>query len=290
MRITESRLLEITTRGVAGAKAQIGHAGEQLSSGMRVRKPSDDPTSWIDGMRAKARKEITEAQGLALSRAQDRLSDSELQVREVMDILSLTRERSIMFANQTHDAQSRQLGAEEIRVVRERVLGLLNSQATDGEYLFAGSQTSTTPFTTQGVYQGDSSTRQVETSDGSRALMSVAGDEFTAQFGTDVLGTMDGFLNALATNDLPGIQSSITQLDLAFDQVNGILRRIGTRGAGIIDANDARQDLALQLDSVYSNRMAADSVAAAVELTQANGALEGSRAAIQQIVAMIRVN
>ncbi len=289
MRITESRILEIAIRGVAGAKVQIGRAGEQLSSGMRVRKPSDDPTSWIDGMRAKARKEITDAQGLALARAQDRLTDTELRVREVMDILSLARERSIMFANQTHDAQSRQLGAEEIRVVRSRVLGILNSQATDGEYLFAGSIANTPPFTTQGAYQGDSNTRQVETSDGGLMLMGVAGDEFTAQFGTDVLGTMDAFLNALAANDLPAIQTSITDLELAFEQVNGILRRIGTRGAGIIDADEARQDLALQLDSVYSDRMATDSVDAAVQLAEANRALEGSRAAIQQIVAMIQV-
>lgn len=289
MRITESRLLEISTRGVDGAKERVGVASGQLSSGMRVRKPSDDPTAWLDGMRAKTRKELSVAHGQAAARAQDRLSATELQVQEMMDIFALARERSVMFANETLDASARQLGAAEIGVMRERAFGILNATGSAGEYLFGGSQSGTPPFSAAGVYQGDATARQIETVDGGTIPMSIPGNEFTAQFGVDILGTLDGFITALSNNDVAAIRQSMTELVSAFDQVNGIMRRVGARGASMIEADDARLDFELQLDSTYSNRTATDPVKAAVDLNEASNALEGSRAATQQIVSMIRV-
>jgi len=290
MRITESRLLEITTRGVDAAKQKVGRASAELSSGMRVRRPSDDPSAWLEGMRAKARKEVSVAHGKASAAAQDRLSESELRVQEMIDIFSQARERSVMFANESYDAAARQLGAEEMLVIRDRALNALNAQGTSGEYLFAGSQSSTPPFSPQGAYQGDSSTRQVGTGAGATVAMSIPGNEFTSQFGVDVLATLDNFISALSNNDPAAIRLSMGELEAAFDQVNGIMRRIGARGASMMAADDARLDLELQLDGIYSSRTATDAVKSAVDLNEANNALEGSRAASQQIVSMTRVS
>lgn len=289
MRITEARLLEISTRGVDRAKAQVGRAGEDLSSGIRVNRPSDDPTAWIDAMRARARKELSVAHGQAIDRAEDRLSETELRLREMMDILTMARERAVMLSNETHDAAARQLGAEEIIVVRERLVSLLNARGTDGEYLFAGSQSDQAPFDATGAYQGDTSTRAIGTPDGGQIPMSIPGVEFTSAYGVDVVGTLDDLLTALQTNDVSAINQSIDVVNAAFEQVGGALRRVGARGAALGDAQTAREDLDLQLDTIYADRVATDPIAAAMELTEANNVLEASRVAIQQIVEMTRV-
>lgn len=289
MRITEARLIEISTRGVERAKAQAGRAGEDLSSGIRVNRPSDDPTAWIDAMRARARKELSVAHGQAIDRAEDRLSETELRVREMMDILNMSRERAVMLANETHDAAARQLGAEEIRVVRDRMLSLLNARGTDGEYLFAGSRSDQPPFLQNGTYQGDTSTRSIGTPDGGQIPMSIPGTEFTSAFGLDVLGTLDDLLTGLQANDVASINASIDDVKAAFEQVSGVLRRVGARGAALGDAQEAREDLDLQLDTIYSDRVATDPVAAAMELSEASNVLEASRVAIQQIVDMTRI-
>lgn len=289
MRITEARLLQISTRGVDRAKTRVGQASGDLSSGVRVNRPSDDPTAWIDAMRARTRKEVSSAHGQAIARAQDRLSESEQRLQEMMDIMAMAHERSVMLANETHDANARQLGAEELRVVRDRMLSLLNARGTDGEYLFAGSRSDQAPFSAQGVYQGDTNTRVVGMPDGGTIPMSIAGNELTSQFGVDMLGAMDNLMTALSANDVQAIRGSMTEVKTGFEQLSGIMRRLGARGAALEDADTAREDLELQLDTIYSDRVATDPVAAAMDLKQAQSVLEASRIAIQQIVDMTRV-
>lgn len=290
MRITESRLLQVTTRGVDVAKQRVGDAGQQLSSGFRVSRPSDDPTAWIDGMRSRIRRELSESQGLSMARARDRLGEAEMRVREVMDLLSQATERAVMFSNETHTAEARRLGAEEISVIRDRILATLNSQGTDGEYIFAGSRSDRSPFDPTGSYLSDNANRGVETPDGGVVPMTVSGQEFTSQYGIDVLGTVDDFLDALRRNDVVTVQRSVTALQSGFEQTNAIMRRIGARHASLDSAEEARLDLDVQLETVFAQRMATDPVQAAIQLREGESALEGARAAIQSIVQMTRIN
>jgi flagellar hook-associated protein 3 FlgL len=289
MRITEGRLMQVTTRGVADSMEKVGKAGAALSSGYRVQRPSDDPTSWIDGMRSKVRLTLSQAHGDAMARGKDRLSEAELRSGEITDILSQARERAVMFANESYSAEARALGAEEIQVLRDRVLSLLNSQGTDGEYIFGGSRSGNPPFSPQGAFQADGNTRVLETPDGGQIPMAVSGIEFTANYGVDVLGTLDAFVAALSTNDIQGIRQSMTDLESAFEQVVSITRRVGARTVSLEDAEQARQDLDVQLQTVFSERMATDPVAAAIDLNTGRSALEGARAAAEQIVDMTRV-
>ncbi|MCA9550753.1 MAG: hypothetical protein KC933_12030, partial [Myxococcales bacterium] len=237
---------------------KVGKASAALSSGFRVQRPSDDPTAYIDGMRAKVRLTLSDAHGTAMARSQDRLSEVELRTTEITDILSQARERAVMFANESYSAEARALGAEEIAVLRERILSLLNSQGTDGEYLFGGSLSNQPPFDPQGTFLADGSTRTVETPDGGHIPMAVSGLEFTSAFGVDVLGTVDAFVDALNTNDLQGIRQSMDDLEMAFEQVVSITRRVGARYVSIEDAENARQDLDVQLETVFSERLATD--------------------------------
>ena len=289
MRITEARLMQVTTRGVADSMEKVGRAGAALSSGFRVQRPSDDPTAWIDGMRSKVRLALSQAHGTAMARGQDRLSEVELRTQEITDILSQARERSVMFSNESYSAEARALGAEEVAVLRDRVLALLNSQGTDGEYVFGGSQSGRPPFDPQGTFQADANTRSLETPDGGKIPMAVSGVEFTSAFGVDVVATIDQFISALAANDLNGVRQSMGDLETAFEQVVSITRRVGARFVSLEDAEQARQDLDLQLQTVFSERMATDPVAAAIDLNAGRGALEAARAAAEQIVDMTRV-
>lgn len=289
MRITEGRLMQVTTRGVNDSMEKVGKASAALSSGYRVQRPSDDPTAYIDGMRAKVRLTLSDAHGTAMARSQDRLSEVELRTTEITDILSQARERAVMFANESYSAEARALGAEEIAVLRERILSLLNSQGTDGEYLFGGSLSNQPPFDPQGTFLADGSTRTVETPDGGHIPMAVSGLEFTSVFGVDVLGTVDAFVDALNTNDLQGIRQSMDDLETAFEQVVSITRRVGARYVSIEDAENARQDLDVQLETVFSERLATDQVAAAIDLNSGRNALDAARAAAEQIIDMTRV-
>ena len=289
MRITEGRLMQVTTRGVNDSMEKVGKASAALSSGFRVQRPSDDPTAYIDGMRAKVRLTLSDAHGTAMARSQDRLSEVELRTTEITDILSQARERAVMFANESYSAEARALGAEEIAVLRERILSLLNSQGTDGEYLFGGSLSNQPPFDPQGTFLADGSTRTVETPDGGHIPMAVSGLEFTSAFGVDVLGTVDAFVDALNTNDLQGIRQSMDDLEMAFEQVVSITRRVGARYVSIEDAENARQDLDVQLETVFSERLATDQVAAAIDLNSGRNALDAARAAAEQIIDMTRV-
>lgn len=51
MRITENRLLGMGTQASARARRELFEAADELSSGQRVDRPSDDPGAWARGQR-----------------------------------------------------------------------------------------------------------------------------------------------------------------------------------------------------------------------------------------------
>jgi len=288
MRVTESRLIDMAQSGMAKANTQLGDASNEVSSGMRVSRPSDDPAAWAEGMRASVRSTISAGRGDAMGRAQDRLGATDGALDTVGRTLSRARELAVQMANGSLSSDERTAAVDEVNQLRETILAAGNSRDADGNYLLAGSKNNVAPFTPAGAYVGDTLTGTIETSDSGTSQVSIAGTTLTAATGVDVLGALTSLSSALTANDVMGVQSSLGTLGSGIAQVAKARTQVGTQLSTLASADASRKSFELNLASSHARAVEADPIAAASDLARAKQALESAQAVASQIIQLTK--
>ncbi len=289
MRITEHRMVEQASASISAGRERVARSGEQLSSGERVSRPSDDPEAWAAARRTEAARTMNTGRGEALARSQDRLSQVNGALSQIGSALSRAAELAIAAASDTTDPDSLAAIAVELRGLRQSALNAANSRASDGEYILAGSQSHQAPFDENGVYQGDDAVRSIETqSGGIEQEVSVSGAVLTADHGLDIFAQLDAFAAALASNDREALHSSMTAMRDAHQQVSTARSDGGAKSAALLVAEDDQRRLDISLVSLQNRLVGADPIAAASELAKHTMSLEAAQTVAQRIIELTR--
>jgi flagellar hook-associated protein 3 FlgL len=195
---------------------------QQISTGRQVNQLSDNPAAASQDVlnHVQSNQDDQFLQNISFLQSQGQSIDSTLSsvVQTVTQAVSLAVEG----ANGTLSDANRQAVAEQVSGIRDQVLGLAN-QTFQGNYLFAGTATSTKPFVldpTQpdGVkYNGNTNVNSIEISSGQTIPINLPGSQIFTDPAGDVLGALNGLITALQTNT--GIDTANTKLDQAFTQL-----------------------------------------------------------------------
>ncbi len=145
MRITNNRLVMTVLRNLNRNVTELETLQDHLSSGKRIRFPSDDPLGLAQALALDSNiaqnTQFTKNIDTGLSWLE--LTDSNLN--SSVDLLQRARELAVQGANDTETAESRKAIAKEIDELFKQVLQIANSNQ-GGTYLFAGHETRTQPF------------------------------------------------------------------------------------------------------------------------------------------------
>jgi flagellar hook-associated protein 3 FlgL len=287
MRVTQARLIDMSATATAANQAKVGEAAARASTGLRVTKPSDDPAAWMAAQRASAHKNLTAGASDALKAGRDRLDLVDGALASIGDAVAQVRTLAVQGASAGYSASDRAALAQQVRSLFAGALAAANTQTPDGEYVLAGTQSLTPPFSSAGAYAGDATARQLPATETTVASSTMTGSALTAASGIDVLPLLDRVATALAANDVPTLQASLGDLATAIQQVSLSRSRVGGM-MNVLDASlVATQDLDAHLTTEVSNAVEADIVGAASELAKATSALEASRAVTSHIVALL---
>jgi flagellar hook-associated protein 3 FlgL len=292
MRVTEAHLHELATAGLARARRDVATAAGQLSSGLRVARPSDDPAAWAEGMRADTRKQAAEARIAAQTRARDELAATDGALGAIGDAVEKALELATQAMNDTYGATERAGLAVAVAQLRDQAIAAANARGLDGGFLLAGSQTSAAPFSTTapGAYAGDARTRAVEINEaGSTATSSVSGARLTAASGVDVIGTLDALATALAGNNPAGISAALAPLGSAVRQIALARTETGSSMQALDAATAAGRALAQHLVEVHIRTLEADPVQAADDLARGRDAMERAQAVASRVLELLQV-
>jgi len=229
MRVTENMIFQRTVDRSNTALSNVARAQDELSSGLRVRAPGDDPQAA--GMLVRHRFDkarITAIQNGA-QRAIDELNAADSALEGVKTSLARAQVLATQFGNDTYTANDRASAAEEIDGLFKQVLGDLNTRFGD-RYLFGGFKDNRPPFDGLGNYWGDTGVRQVEVASGVYDDASVRADIMAkgVDGGVDILTALRDLSAALRSNDGDAIRASIGTLDKGLNQVSAARSRVGT--------------------------------------------------------------
>jgi len=95
MRVTDGAVFDSMKRSLVAAKSRAMDAQETASGGVRVSKPSDDPTAAAQARIQHSREALSKAGVSAANQASDRLQAADSALNDANDAISRARQLAI---------------------------------------------------------------------------------------------------------------------------------------------------------------------------------------------------
>lgn len=290
MRISTSQFFQQSVESMLARQRELAQTQQQVASGKRIQRPSDDPSAAVRVLDLKeAAQRLAQYQRNA-DAATARLAQEETALIGIEDLLQRVRELAVRAANDTLSDVDRRAVAAEIREHRDNFLQLANSRDANGEYLFAGFQSQTRPFSFDAGgaldYAGDSGQRKLQIGDSREVAVGDPGTIFQG-FAAAAGGTTDigSVLSNLVANleSGSGYPEALTDIDTAFDQLFDTRARIGARMNAIDEQKTANEAFSLAVTEVRSSLEDLDYAEAISRFNQQLTALQASQQAFMQV-------
>ena len=287
MRITGNRLIDLASASTSKNQSAVATASAELSSGMRVTTPSDDPQAWLAAQRTKLHQALSQGTGAAVAASRDRLTVTDNALASLGDVVSQVRALAIQGASDTYNPTARAGIGAQVQGLFQNAIDAANARGHDGEFLLAGSASLTAPFDASGQYLGDANVRSVPSDSSVTPGVTIPGTALTAASGVDVLPLLSKIATALSTNDMTTLRAALPDLDTAVKQVSSARTQAGSAMNVLDQATAARTVMEQDMTEAISKFVEVDTVSAASELAKASQALEVSRTVAQHIVTVL---
>ena len=207
MRITTFSVYQSSIDNLQMRQRDLSVSQEQMTSGKRVARVSDDPAAAARAERALAAMSRADANQRALDASRSAMQESESALGEAGELMQTARETLMKAGNPSYTDAERSMLVLTLRGIREQLLTVANRADAVGSFLFGGQGSSTPPFvdSATGVqYQGSAGQTQVTASQD--MPLSVDGRDAWLQASNPVAGGP-----ALSTFDV--LDRVITELD-----------------------------------------------------------------------------
>ncbi|MEZ6061514.1 MAG: flagellar hook-associated protein FlgL [Planctomycetaceae bacterium] len=144
-RVTQGQSAAIALRHLQQQTADLQKTQQQLSTGLRLQRPSDDPIAVRKSLIQQDGLSRLESQLAAMQHAESRLSQAHVQLREAHQLYVRARELALS-ARQSLDSSERDVFAAEVQGILDQLVSVANSTDESG-FLFSGTATDIRPFT-----------------------------------------------------------------------------------------------------------------------------------------------
>ena len=194
MRISTNQLYNQNVQAIMDNQRKLTDTQEQLSTGKRINRPSDDPVGA-----AKVIRLTEELDSITQYKRNNDLYRSSLEQQEtVLTSINSAMDRARTLLQQANSGivndSDREAIGTELKQIRDEVLDLMNARDADGDYIFAGHQSQSEAFSFNPAgganavqYEGDSGNNQVKLSDSVTLKSTSNGRDLFA----NVLGKLD---------------------------------------------------------------------------------------------------
>jgi len=146
MRISTNNAFERGLSTLQQRQAELSQMQEQLTSGKRVARASDDPAAAARAERAMASKMRVDSDQRSLEASRNVVTLAESAMSDAGELLQQAREFLIAAGNATYSDTEREGLADAIQGIRDQLLSVANRSNGSGGYLFGGQGSSKPPF------------------------------------------------------------------------------------------------------------------------------------------------
>lgn len=281
IRVTEKIRYDSPRFRIANLRRRQLTANEQISSGRRVNRPSDDPLAALKISSFGTSYERAKQHERNIDAARHLLNVVDGSLNESASTLFRVKELTIQGINSALTNADRGFIADEIGQMTEHLRSLANTR-TGNRFVFAGFQSTTEPYDLAFTYQGDANETRLEV--GERQFITAVPAGVTV-FGDGNPGNVDVFANLIAleaavrNNVEVDMQDQLAILEDAIEQVIIARSDNGVQMNRLSASESVNQFLQERLPTSISNQEDTDMPEAISELTLVENALQATLAA-----------
>lgn len=283
MRISTSWSHQLGVNAMLDQQLKLSNTQMKLSTGKKILSPSEDTAATVRMMDLEQMTRQTEQYQANIGIARQRLSLEESNIQDVVNTMFRVKQLTVQGLNDTYSQSDRAAIAEELDQLNEHLLGIANSKNANGEYIFAGYASGTTPYAkgpdfdnsllpgsavASYPYFGDKSQRNIQIGPSRQVADGNYGEQV---FGVSDVSSTDtapldpanaqlpknlfeliGKLSASLKDNRPQ-DVSLTELDGALQRVVTIETTIGARMHVLDSQEGVNEDYMLDLQSATSD-------------------------------------
>ncbi|MCG1030387.1 flagellar hook-associated protein FlgL [Bacillus amyloliquefaciens] len=310
MRISTQMMYQQNMRGITDSQSKWLSYGEQMSTGKRVNRPSDDPIAASQAVVLSQAQAQNSQYTLARSFASQRVGLEESVLGQVTTALQSAQDKIVYAGNGSLSDNDRSSIATDLQGIRDQLLNLANSTDGNGRYIFAGYKTDAPAFDqATGKYDGGDTPIRQHVDSARNMQISHTGQEVFESFTSNAAPEPDGSApeknlfkildNVIAALKTPvsGDQGKTDQMNLDIDKANRGLRNsldnvltvradLGTKLTELDALDTLGSDRALGQTQQMSDLVDVDWNAAISSYTMQQAALQASYKAFSDMQGM----
>ncbi len=297
MKISTTLYFDRSTNMLGNLQANLTKTQEQLSTGLQIVKPSDEPdkAALVTRLESEIARQVSYQENL--KSVNIRLTAEETALKNTSDVLYRIKELSVQAANDTLGPLDRQSVALEMATLRDQILSLANSQDANGNYLFSGSKATQPAFSVDAtgrvIYKGDHARMKVNVGDSRRMNLNMPGsDAFVRvvrddgkgnRVGVDFFQALDDMITAVKSSDRSAIQRGVSEIDTLQTGVSEGLAPVGADLTVVDMQNNVLDQMVLRLKTTRSDVEDLDYTEAITRMNKDQLALEAAQSSFAKI-------
>ncbi|MFX3617893.1 MAG: flagellar hook-associated protein FlgL [Sporolactobacillus sp.] len=297
MRVTQNMMANSLLQHISSGYSKLADYQNQLSSGKKITKPSDDPVVATMGIAYRTDVDHVEQYQKNVTTAQKWMDSSDTALSQVDDVLNRVRDLTVEASNGTYTPDQRTAAQAEISQLTQQLVTLGNTQV-GGQYIFHGND-SATP-----LLQQDSSSGAVSviTNSGSSPDVSIAVNDGiqmtinvppTAVFTPQMFGDLSDLQDKLKSGSSSDISAFLDNIDTRLDAVSTAQADLGAKENRLDMVSNRLSDQKTTATQIMSTNEDADYAETIINLNQQqnvyNASLSvGARVIQQSLVDYLR--
>lgn len=286
VRVTQGMLNTQLLSNLNNNLKRMENLQQQLASGRRISKPSDDPVGISFSLRYRSEITVNEQYQRNVDDSLSWLSYTDTLLDQAGNVLHRVRELVVQGANGTNPEEAMDAIKNEMNQLFEQMVNIANSQF-NGKYVFNGQMTDKVPYDSNGnpVDTIDTGKIEYEIGAGVKVPINVSGEEvFGPAGGDNVFQVMQDIITSLQNYDHEGVSNMLDKLDSNIDTLLGVRSDIGAKVNRIELAQSRLDDINLNINNLLSKNEDADIAEVIMHLKMAENVYQSSLSAGARII------
>ena len=289
MRISNAQITAMMHGSMNHSSAKLGKLMQQMATGERMLRPSDDPISAVRVLRIE-REEASLAQFRTnMANVAGNLSKQETNLKAASDTMLNVRDMLLWAANGANTAEDLAAIANELDSLEKTILSFANVRDEEGRYLFSGTFSNRPAITYDDASQtylltGNDQYRQAAVANGVLVEENVTAAQVFGS-GVGMLNDLNALVRMLKDPALnasdPAMRAQITasmgSLDGTHGSLLGAVTELGGRQNTLTLLGSSNEDVSLVNQKITGELLRLDYAGASIDLNNYQLALQATQ-------------
>lgn len=297
MRVTQAGFYNSAVSQMQQQQTKVFQTQEQLSSGQKIAKPSDDPALAAAANNLRSQMAENERYMTNLDRVMSTMKMQETAISSAVEQLNRIKVLGNQGSNDTYSDADRKSIAIEVRELINSLVDVANMRNTDGAYIFSGFTQQEKPFIEAGgavTYRGSHDYQKVLIDEGRLMEMGLPGsavfgsvhhvdDETGEPSGVDMFTELNNLVSALESGNGDLIRAAQKKVESVHEHMTVQEASLGARMGRVDALQETLESRDFTFKQLQSNLEDLDYVEAAARLKNQTLALQAGQQSFAQL-------